>query len=224
MSKSNELLIGNKYNHWTVIGGETRRNGNIYVLCKCICGKEKFVDKYSVKNGVSKSCHCHQKGNRNIKHGAKSKIATKKQKRLYDVWRGIKKRCGCETNKGYGGRGIKVCDEWSNDFQAFYDWAIVNGYDENAPRGKCTIERINNDGNYCPSNCRWATSLEQGSNKRNNTLIKIRNETKTLSQWCRIFKITSDLVGKRIKSGISPILALTNPIDERKARYKNKQI
>lgn len=93
--------------------------------------------------------------------------------RLYTVWRGMKSRCTNPNHpayKHYGGRGIDICDEWKHDFSAFRDWAVANGYNENAALGQCSIDRIDNDQGYCPTNCRWATAREQSYNKRNNRL------------------------------------------------------
>lgn len=88
--------------------------------------------------------------------------------RLYRVWANIKARCNCPSRpeyKNYGGRGIRVCEEWQH-FGAFYKWAMANGYDPEAPFGKCTIDRIDNDGNYSPENCKWVDMHTQGCNKR----------------------------------------------------------
>lgn len=84
-----------------------------------------------------------------------------------------------ESYINYGGRGIKVCDEWLNDYFSFRNWAIDNGYSDNL-----SIDRIDVNGNYEPSNCRWATDKEQGNNKRNNKMIEYKGEVKTLSEWC----------------------------------------
>lgn len=107
--------------------------------------------------------------------------------RLYKIWTSMKTRCYNEHDsnyKHYGARGIEICEEWRDDFVAFYDWAMMMGYDENAPRGQYTIERIDNEGPYSPENCRWATMKEQENNKSNNILVLVNGETKTLKQWC----------------------------------------
>ena len=101
--------------------------------------------------------------------------------RLFCIWRSMLTRCTNSNNKSYkyyGGKGVKICEEWLNNFENFYNWAVNNGYAENL-----TIDRINVNGNYEPSNCRWATMKEQGSNKSNSRIIKAFGESLTLSQW-----------------------------------------
>ena len=104
----------------------------------------------------------------------------------------MKNRCFDINDKRYeryGGRGITICDEWKNNFLAFYQWAMANGYDENL-----TIDRINNDGNYCPQNCRWATAKEQANNRSTNVHYKIGNVTKLLSEWCELFGLNFNTI------------------------------
>lgn len=108
-----------------------------------------------------------------------------KTPRLYNVWRSMKKRCLLTTHDyyyRYGGRGIRICDEWM-DFPTFARWAYENGYDENAPKGKCTLDRIDNNGNYEPSNCRWVSAKEQQHNKCDNILVEFEGEIKTIAGW-----------------------------------------
>lgn len=107
--------------------------------------------------------------------------------RLYRIYQGMRYRCYNKTNPGYhnyGGRGIFICDEWYSDVKKFIDWALLNGYQESL-----TIDRIDNDKGYSPENCRWATSKEQGRNKRSNYFISYRGEVKALSDWCEILKL-----------------------------------
>lgn len=134
--------------------------------CCCDCGEVRFVSSGNLLRGMTSSCGCiksEKLTERNTVHG-------KRNNRLYTVWIDMKKRCYNPTTHNYhryGGRGITICDEWLHDFQAFYDWAIANGYDENAPYMKCTIDRIDNDKGYSPDNCRWVDAKTQNNNKSN---------------------------------------------------------
>jgi len=116
----------------------------------------------------------------NLKHGLR-------HTRLYNIWTHMKDRCYNSNYFQYylyGGRGIKICKEWQNDFMGFYNWAIKNGYDD-----KLTLDRINVNGNYQPNNCRWITRAEQTRNQRNNINITYMGETHCLSEWSRIKSI-----------------------------------
>ena len=115
---------------------------------------------------------------------------------LYSVWANIKTRCFNRNNSHYerwGGRGITMCNEWKNSFKAFYNWAMSNGYQEGL-----TIDRIDNDGNYEPSNCRWVTVKIQNSNKRNVKFITYNGETKLLGEWAQILGIKEKTLWMRL--------------------------
>ena len=127
--------------------------------------------------------------------------------KLYFVYHKIKDRCYNPNEKGYknyGGRGIAMCQEWQDDFMNFYNWAIENGYKEGL-----SIDRINNNGNYEPSNCRWATREIQNKNKRSNRYITFNGETKTLTDWSLSLGFSDDTVRRRLKDGWSIERALT---------------
>lgn len=143
-------------------------NGSIHVRwnCRCDCGNYTLVDSCQLVTGKTQSCGClhleHlQRGN--VKHGGASD-------RLYKVYHNMKNRCyniNSDDYKYYGGRGIRICDEWLDNYQSFKEWAYANGYDKDAPKGECTIDRIDVNKNYEPSNCRWVSMEVQSRNRRN---------------------------------------------------------
>lgn len=153
-------LSGQKYGRLTVLGPFDIINGRMNFLCECECGTIIMTSGDKLKSGNTKSCGCLRRevtGNRARKHGMKNT-------RLNRIWRSMNYRCNNPNHKDhsvYYDRGITVCDEWKNDFKAFYDWAISNGY-----RDDLSIDRIDNDKGYSPDNCRWATAKEQRENQR----------------------------------------------------------
>ena len=146
--------------------------------------------------------------------------------RLYNIWNSMIGRCYREKSdsyKHYGGRGIKVCEEWRNSFFAFKGWALSAGYDYNLSRKEQELDRINNDGDYCPENCRWISTSENNKNKRslgrrktrgnakNSIVFSINGETKPLLDFCEEYGISAQLVTYRVKKkGMTPLEALTS--------------
>ena len=153
-------LRGKKFGRLTVAAeSPLRAGGHLHWVCICDCGKTITVLGYNLKNGNTKSCGCLQ---REIAANAKTKH-NETGTRLFVTWIHMKQRCNNPKDhafKYYGGRGIKVCNEWQNDFVVFRDWAMSNGYADNL-----TIDRIDVNSDYCPENCRWITIQEQQKTK-----------------------------------------------------------
>lgn len=195
VSAMGENLVGKKFGRIAVVEKVGKRKNKIIWMCKCDCGGIIPVSGDSLKSGNTKSCGCYKSyatANRNRTH---NKSAT----RIYGIWHAMKQRCYYEKNvcyKDYGGRGISVCKEWLNDFQAFYDWAMTNGYADDL-----TLDRIDVNGNYEPNNCKWSTQEEQATNKRNSRYIEYHGELKTLSEWSKITKIDHKTISYRIEKG-----------------------
>lgn len=187
-------LKGQKFGRLTVLDKlhNYHKNNRIYWLCVCECGNLIKVNSSQLVSGQTQSCGCLRKDlllQRNIKHD-------KCNTRLYNIWGGIKQRCYNKNQpqyKDYGGRGIAVCDEWKDDFQAFYNWAVSNGYKSNL-----SIDRIDNNKGYSPTNCRWAARKQQNRNTRQNRNITINGKTHCLKDWCKILGLKRSTVSNRI--------------------------
>lgn len=206
--KSIILKQGQKFERLTIIKLDhikkyTYSNGKNqnkeYYLCKCDCGNECLVYKNFLLKGCTKSCGCYAKEiqAKNVILNNIKKITHHLTKtRLYKIWTHIKQRCynkKRESFKNYGARGITVCEEWKNDFMSFYNWAINNGYKDNL-----TVDRIDNNGNYEPGNCRWITIKEQDRNKRTNHLITYNNKTYCIAEWAEITNINKSVLWTRL--------------------------
>lgn len=183
-----------------------KANGKIKWICDCDCGNNKEVFQYNLTSGHTLSCGCLKR--EIIKSGAHT-IHGDSKTRLYGIWKGMRKRCENPNSSNYhkyGERGISVCDEWQN-WETFKDWAISNGYTNDM-----SIDRINNEGNYEPDNCRWATAKEQSNNRRNNRRIEYRGEQKTIAEWSEELGISQYVIEARLNLGWSVERALTEPI------------
>ena len=164
--------------------------------CLCDCGKTAIVAGGHLKDGHTTSCGCVRadnlgKNNTNYKHGMS-------HTRIHGIWATMKQRCTNPQNpkyKNYGGRGIKICDEWLNDSSNFIAWAMANGYSDDL-----SIDRIDVNGDYCPKNCRWATNTEQAFNRTDNRLITYMGETKPLGKWVKQLGLNYKKVESRINS------------------------
>ena len=195
-------LTGKTFGKLTVLG-YSHSNRYAYWKCKCECGKETTVRSSHLLLGAVKTCGCswQENGKKTIIHAQKANIVHGESKtRLHVIWTNIIQRCENEDSTGYknyGGRGVRVFSEW-HDFTVFREWAVKNGYND-----KLSIDRIDVNGDYEPSNCRWVTIEIQANNKRKNVFITYNNETKTASKWAGILGISRTTFFRWLKQGKS---------------------
>ena len=192
------------------------RKGNITLLermekghkwkYKCDCGYVG-VTQVSENRGMCPECSRKQAAKKNTKHGEAPDI-DHKASRLYSIWLNMKQRCGNNKHpdyKHYGGRGIRVCDEWKSDYLIFKSWALSNGYD-----ATLSIDRINVDGNYCGENCRWADWKTQSNNKRNSRRYEYDGNMYSIRELAEMSGFDYHLIKRRLnKQGWSVEEAIT---------------
>lgn len=180
-------LTGQRFGRLTVVGFERQGGrGHSYWRCKCDCGGYTIARGSHMKAGNVTSCGC----------VPAHKTHGESRTRLYVIWNNMKQRCGNPNSIEYhlyGGRGISVCDEWQSSYEAFRDWALANGY-----KSGLSIDRKENDGPYCPDNCRWATAREQANNTRRNRLLTYDGETRSIAEWARVIGVKPVTLRSRI--------------------------
>ena len=192
-------LTGKKFGKLTAlrtVKNTSNTDNHAMWLCSCECGGEKIVQSHKLLRGDVKSCGC-------LFH-------RKSKTRLYRIWSHMKSRCGNESSDSYscyGGRGIIVCDEWLNSFEMFYEWAVNNGYSDNL-----SIDRMDVNGNYEPSNCRWTTMKVQSNNRRTNRIISFDGKTKTVAGWASETGIKQNTLLYRLRRGWTVERALTEGV------------
>ena len=192
MSKSfREDLTGQRFGRLTVLEFVPNNKPHSYWRCRCDCGNITIVSRKCLIGEETQSCGCLF-----MEYCTKHKQSNT---RIYRIWSGIKERCYNPNKnefKSYGGRGIKMCLEWKDDFETFYDWAMANGYSV-----ELSIDRIDVNGNYEPNNCRWADAKTQGGNLRKNIIVTYRSEKVCLSEAARRANISKETLKARYRNG-----------------------
>ena len=204
MTRKDTIKIGSSFHQWLVVRncGENTRKQLLY-YCRCVCGKTSSVRGYDLVAGKSRSCGCVERRRR----ARSANFFHVRHKTLYQVWAGMKSRCTNNKHlayKNYGGRGITVCLKWKDSFEDFYN-DMKAGYKKGL-----TIDRIDNDGNYCHENCRWTTREINSHNTRNIKHITINGKTKPLYEWLSVYNRPRAVYGNRVyRYGWSPSDAIT---------------
>ena len=203
-------LTGKKFGRLIVVREDGyNKHMNRKWLCQCECGNYCSLTTSTLNSGHTQSCGCLHKDllrERLTTHGGT-------HDKLYNTWWDMKRRCEKSYDKNYdiyGGQGIKVCDEW-HDYGVFRKWALEHGYDETAPFGECTIDRINVLGNYEPSNCRWISMEEQRYNCRNTLHVEYNGEKYTLLQLSTMCGIPAGILRGRIRNNWTVERSMNTP-------------
>lgn len=195
-------MKGEKFGRLIVLN-TLRKKGREYCICKCECGVVKEIRSDALKAGVTVSCGCYGKEAR-LKSTVKHRLSKSTGNHpLYTVWDAMVQRCTNPKHSSYylyGGRGIEICEEWRNNFLEFYNWSTNHGY-----KIGLQIDRINNNGNYCPRNCRWVTCAQNARNKRNNVFVVFNDERMCLQDVSNITGINRSTLYYRLKNGLELI-------------------
>lgn len=211
-------LMGQTFGRLTVVErAENNKQGKARWRCVCECGGTKTVVGTDLTWGKTRSCGCLQKQTV-AKLGKMSSTHNETKTRLYILWGAMKERCytpSCTAYRTYGAKGIRVCKEWLESYEAFRNWALSHGYTDNL-----TLDRIDFNGDYCPENCRWVTMKEQQNNKRSNRFIEYQGLSLTTAQWAEKFGMTRGCLFRRLERGLPIEKALTDPVCNNKNSEK----
>lgn len=206
-------LTGSRIGKLQIIGRTPYVKGQrLRWICLCDCGKMTLCRTSELTH--QRSCGCLASEINRSRFEEIRKVKGDNRERLHRVWLGMRSRCIKPNNadyESYGGRGITICEEWSKSYLSFREWAYSNGYDENAPKGQCTLDRIDVNGNYCPENCRWVNMKQQSNNRRKCKYYEIDGTTHSLGDWCEIYGVDRKLTYSRVKRGWDVKRALTEP-------------
>lgn len=202
-----ESLIGRRFGRLTV---KEKLEGSDY-LCVCDCEGTIIVSESDLLNKKVRNCGCYS--------SSKSTAPTPEytNDRAFKVWKAIIERCYIPSHKNYsyyGGKGIRVCDEWLNDYLKFKDFLYKNGYDEDAPFGECTVDRIDNSKGYCPENCRIVSMKFQSLNKSSNHIVTYKGKRMTVTEAAELNGLTNSTVFSRLDRGWNMKKALETPLVE----------
>lgn len=183
-------------------------------ICQCDCGNIVEIAGNCLTTGWTRSCGCLKAELDHKRTKTHGDTVSGKTTRLYTIWSDIKQRCLNKNNPAYpyyGGRGIRICNEWAEDYSIFREWAYNNGYNDAAGKYECTIDRIDTNKDYCPDNCRWVSMKIQGNNTRRNHIITFNNESHTISEWADMTGIKYKTIMSRLKLNWSIKDTLTIP-------------
>ena len=192
MGKERVNIIGKRFGRLVVLSYSHNKGYTRYFLCQCDCGNQTTAAKNALTTGKQISCGCA----RRERLGKMNKLPDG-YNRLGKIFRAMKKRCYDPSSNRYhryGARGIKICDEWLSDVNVFREWAVNNGYKDGL-----TIDRIDNDGDYSPTNCRWVTREEQQNNTSRSVLITYNDKTQSMAQWARELDMPTSTLFNRLK-------------------------
>lgn len=199
-------IIGKRYGRLVVLSYSHSVGYRKYYLCQCDCGKQTCVLKGNIMSGKQVSCGCYR-----LQALTQAIKLPDGYSHLGRIFYQMKRRCYDKSSNRYyryGGRGIKICDEWLSDINCFRRWAVENGYKEGL-----SIDRIDNDKDYCPDNCRWVTPEEQCNNTSRTVMIEYNGKKQTITQWANELNIPTSTLHNRIRvHGWSVERALTQPV------------